>query len=338
MSRRGRVLAIALVTALVPLAGCFGGEEGLPSNIQVDASQPLAARGFAYDGSVVEADGSARLLADNASGSGSFTANVTLDGTPYTFSADTFQAQPDAPWTGNGVNQSVTLHGDTGRASTSLPAMQMVAATWGPIQVTRGGEIISDPLTGEPTFFGHVMVTETGVRSDDDGSIRAEDGSVYAPSKAGSGRTVEGDRELHLEIKSARDARTYEDSTVEDSGQLTPEQPNASMPIEVRQTLAQLAVNVSVSAPNDAPVPPAETTVTLLDPSGTEQESATLGGTGNTSASWQLDSLPSAGNWSVELESQGAANWEAQASVDYPEPFFLYVVFEEASWQAASGE
>lgn len=336
MSTTSSRLAVVLALATVPLAGCFGGDEALPSNIEVTASQPHVSRGWAYDGQgVLATNGSARLVADDSRGSGGLTANLTLSGTSYTVSAGTFEGDPAKPWQANGVNQSVRLHGDTGRGSPALPSVNAVVATWGPVQVSRADETLADPLTGQPQFYGRIVVTDAGVRSDD-GRILAQDGSLYAPSKAGSGQTFPGDEELLVAVTSPPGMATYNDSSVADSGQLTPQQPNASLRVQIQQSTADLNTSVSVASPGASQLPPAETNVSLVSPAGSQLKAVTLGGTGNRSVSWSFATLPGTGNYSLEVESQGTVDWNASATVDYAEPFALRVVYETASWRAAS--
>lgn len=336
MSRRGFAAVWVLALLTVPLAGCFGDDEGIPSNIEVDASDPWVTEGWAQDGqAITQASGQARLVADNASGSGSFTANVTVGGSTFEVLADTFEPLPGKGFMGNGINQSITLHGDTGQGTPELPRTSVVVATWGPMVLSQESNVVPDPLTGEPQLFGHAMVTDAGIRSDEDRRVVTEDGSVYGPAQAGSGQSFPGDHELHLKVASHPAAPVHDDTTVEDNGQLNPQQANASVPFEIAQATASAHVSVSVSPPA-GPVPPSEVNASLVSPSGTPLKAATLGGTEDASVTWSLETVPQAGNYTIELTSQGTANWNVTAEVDHPEPFFFHAVYEDVSWQAAS--
>lgn len=335
---RGLVLVFALVIGAASLAGCVGSpEEGIPANLEVTAERPLVASGWDQSGrTLVETSGQARLLADNATGSGSFSANVTLGDAVYELSADTFQSLGDQPWTANGVNQSLSLHGDTGRGTDELPRVDAVVATWGPIVLSRSGEVLPDPLTGDPELFAHVFLLEEGIRSDEDGWIRAEDGSVYSPAQAGSGRTHADDAELHAVVTSDPEAPTFEDERIQKEGEFEPPASNASVRIPVEERTGVLNVTVSVAPPADVDLTPAEVNATLVDPDGGTLRAATLGAQTASSITWSLETLPTSGNYSVQMESQGSARWNVSADVAYPDPFVFHVTYEDVAWSPAS--
>lgn len=338
MHRRGRTFAVTVILLTVATAGCFGGDEGLPDSVEATASQPLVAQGWAQDGQeLAETTGQARLVADRSTGSGSFAGNLTLGDVRFELSADTFSGRADEPWTADGVNGSVDLHGDTEPGTAELPRVTPVSATWGPIVVTQGGEVLPDPLTGEPELFAHVMLLEDGVRSDEDGSMRTENGSVYGPDRAGEGRTFADDTELHMIVTSAPDARALEDETIEAEGSFQPPTDNASVSVPVQQRSAALDVTVALEPAADADVTPAEVNASLVDPGGSSLRTATVGAQGNDTVTWQLDALPAAGNYSVAMEAQGAADWNVTAEVDHPGRFMLYATYEQVDWQAAAG-
>lgn len=339
---RLRTIAFAITLVTVAAAGCIGGDdEGIPSNIQVDASSPVVSMDFAYDGQdVVEPTGAARLVADNASGTGSLEGNLTLEGDTIAFSSQTFSGDPDKPYQGNGVAQGITVHGDTGRAAPTLPELNLLTGTWGPVTVTANGEPLPDPLTGQQTLRAHTMLTDTGIRDDDSKQILTEDGSVYSPDLAGSGQSVQGDTEFIVEIFSDPSAPVFNDATVQDDGQMTPDSSNASLPFEIKATTATAEMNVTVSPASDVlPTNPSEVDVSLVSPSGTELNATTLGGAmGEDSVAWSLNDVPASGTYTIELQTDTAANWEAGASIDYPEPVFLLAVFEDVSFGPAGGE
>lgn len=336
MHRRVRTLGVTVLLVTVAMAGCFGGDEGPPTSVEATASQPLVARSWAQDGEgLVETTGQARLVADQASASGSFTGNLTLGDVRVELSADTFSGRADEPWTADGVNGSIALHGDTQRGTAELPRVTPISATWGPVVVTQDGEVLADPLTGQPEMFAHVLLLANGIRSDEDGTMQTQNGSVYGPDRAGEGRTFAGDTELHAIVTSSPDATAREDETIEEEGSFQPPSDNATVTVPIVQRLAGLNVSVALAPAADTDVTPAEVNATLLDPSGSTLRAATLGGQANDSVTWQLAALPAAGNYSVAMEAQGAADWNVTAEIDHPDPFMLYATYEQVGWQAA---
>jgi hypothetical protein len=346
-----RSIVVATALVLAAFAGCIGGdEEGIPNNLQAEASNPvLSFGGFAYDGEdAVSGSGSATLVIDNESGTGTLNGSLGAEGDSVNFRADTFSGDPDNPWEANGINQGITVHGDTGRAAPTLPELNLITGTWGPVQITQNGEPVPDPLTGQQTFQVHTMLTDTGVRDDSSRQILAQDGSPYNPDKAGEGQTTDGDEEFIVEIFSDPSAPVFEDATSSDSGSLDPESSTAEFPFPVKATTATFEVNASISSsdPTGAlPQAPAEVNVSLVDPTGTMLKAATLGPggpddpEGQSEVAWSIDDVSTTGNYTIQFDANGAADWEASSSVDYPEPFFLLAVYEDVTYGAAgSGE
>lgn len=322
---------------MVAAAGCFGGEEGVPSNVEVQASQPLVAQGWSQDGAELsQATGQARLLADDADGSGSLAANLTVDGTRYELSADTFRAQDGQAWMDDGVNQTLALHGDTQRGTSQLPRVDATVATWGPIVLTRDGEIVPDPLTDASELTGHAFLTEEGIRSDEDGTMRTEDGAVYGPSQAGSGASFPGDPELHVIVTSDPDATAPDDQQVEDSGSFEPPEATVEVPFPVERLSAAVNVTIEIASATDEVLTPAEANATLLDPDGSTVRAASLGVQAENSVAWRIEDVPATGEYTVELSSQGSADWTVQADVSYPQPLVFHATYEGVEWGDAS--
>lgn len=96
------------------------------------------------------------------------------------------------------------LHGNSTAGMPVLPTVHTKLAAWGQAAVRLNGAPFDNPFDGPfpPLWELHLMVTE-GVRGPD-GTVRAEDGSIYNPMMhAASGRVDPQDLEIHLTFHDA---------------------------------------------------------------------------------------------------------------------------------------
>ena len=104
-----------------------------------------------------------------------------------------------------GTVPNVYLHGDTRAGAPILPTVFSYLATWGFCEVTLSGEPFENPygLPGPDRWHLHGMLTE-GVRGED-GTVRAEGGEIYDPTRhKNKGQVDPDDLELHLEFQDER--------------------------------------------------------------------------------------------------------------------------------------
>lgn len=97
------------------------------------------------------------------------------------------------------VVTDVHLHGNTTAGMPVLPTVHTKLAIWGQAAVKLNGIPFDNPFDGPfpPLWELHLMVTE-GVRFPD-GTVRAEDGSIYNPMiHAAKGQVDSQDLEVHL--------------------------------------------------------------------------------------------------------------------------------------------
>ena len=91
------------------------------------------------------------------------------------------------------------LHGDTTAGQGVLPTTFALAATWGLAEVTLNGQKFVN--TYDPPANGnwpcHLMIT-SGVRSDVDGTVRTQQGTIYNMSESSNGASEPTDFEVHL--------------------------------------------------------------------------------------------------------------------------------------------
>ena len=331
----GSVGCSALLVMLA-FAGCLGGDDGVPDHLIADATQPFGMRGYTYDGQgIVVGTGTALVDVTESTASGRIVANATLGGETWSITWDTFRGDSARPFQKMGIARDFQEHGASGVGDANLPEMHLMMAGWGDATLTVNGERVVDPLTGRPTLYGHFMITDTGVFDDASRRVLNADGSApYVPAQAANGRTVPGDRELHIILRSDPDATPHADNSTTGSGALGPQTPTGSFQFTVMAVPASLAVSVAVAPPvGGLPVTPAQVNVTLLSPSGQTLRAADLGGqTQRTQAAWELDATES-GTYVVAVSGRGLANWRSEASVDYPAPVFYYLVYEEVAFR-----
>lgn len=327
MPTRPHVLLLLVVS--IGLAGCLAEHVGLGSTPGIGAvgEEPLFVVGWAQDGTHLrQASGDGGLAVVPGNGTGSFGGEVRVDGASYAFGFEGFHGAPDQPSREDGIRAEFPEHGDTGNGHPEIPRLHAVAAGWGKVQMVVDGETIRDPLTGNRTLAGHFMLTDTGIRDDDTRRILTEDGDVYGPSEAGSGRSVEGDRELHVVAGSQAQA-PHEPLENASEGELTPTEPHAVVPVRVAAPNAAMTVNVSVdAAAGPGSTVPARVNATLHAPAGNVPRQAQLGGTNQTrNVSWTLDPVTRPGNYQVRLEGDGSARWNVTTTLDYREPLYHWV-------------
>lgn len=326
---RARTRALLLLVLSMGLAGCLGEYVGLGSTAGIGAvgEEPLFLVGWAQNGTHLrDASGDGGLAVTPENGTGSFAGEVRVKGASYAFSFEGFHGAPGKPSREDGVREDFPEHGDTGTGHPKIPRLHAVAAGWGEVQLVVDGETIRDPLTGNRTFAGHFMVTDTGIRDDETRRILTEEGDVYGPSDAGSGRSVEGDRELHVVVGSQAPA-PHPPLTEAAEGELTPTGSKAVVPVRVAAPNAAMTVNATVDAvAGPGSTVPARVNATLHAPGGNVARQAQLGGTDQTrNLTWTLDPVARPGNYQVQLEGDGSARWNVTTVLDYREPLYHWV-------------
>ena len=168
---------------------------------------------FNYDGNGVESvRGRIVLDVDPIANQGRVRAQWTDEHGDWTLRVERFTAPhhpsglriaPDAGETKlvyeDPIVTDVSLHGNTLAGQPVLPTVHALLAAWGQAAVTLNGAPFDNPYDGSfvPLWEAHLMVT-AGVR-ECDGTVRAEDGSIYNPMMhADQGHSDEHDLELHL--------------------------------------------------------------------------------------------------------------------------------------------
>lgn len=193
-----RTFAIAALLLTVALAGCFG-DDSLPTQYDVQASSGTAADGWAYDGTgLVSASASLSGNVDVSEDTGSLNLTFEAWNSSWTVTHASFSGQEE--YKAGGIAQALTAHGDTGTASTALPAIDLDLATWGSAEVLRDGEPYAIGSGPGGAWTAHLMLSEDTVRGADGLIADGNATGPYDPSQPTDARVVEDDPQAIMEL------------------------------------------------------------------------------------------------------------------------------------------
>lgn len=333
------VPAVLLTAAVLLLAGCVG-TASIPDDLAVEATNAFAVPSdWAYDGRAVRSvDGSISIDVVDSANTGEVVAEIRDGNTTYEVTFTGFRQAPGSDFQDGGIVHGIFEHGDSGHGDTYLPRSYALSAAWGVGAVTKDGEPLLDPLTGDGNLSLHYMVFQGGVRDDGDHAIYSADRSgFYTPSEPGDADVDFDDREVHLLVKSAV-ARpspfeeTFE-ATVDETGYM------AEHPIPVANGQGAIDVRIQLEGPEQS-LYPGQLTFQLRGPDGQELATRTLGGPDQAgTATMHVSDLPGAGNHTLVVTGDAVrTSYTAETRVIYPSPLFLHWFFEDVTLVNVEGE
>lgn len=335
---------VLLVVAAVTLSGCIGAVS-IPDNLQAEASNAYAVPAdWAYDGRGVRSvDGSISIDVVDSANRGTVVAEITDAGTTYEIEFDRFRQAPGSAFQDGGIVHGIFEHGDSGNGDANIPRSYAVSAGWGLGTVTRDGEPMQDPLTGDGNLSVHYMVFQGGVRDDADRAIYQEGRTgFYTPSEPGNAEVDPADREVHLLVKSTAQQPPQFEGTFEGSVAGADHSNAFDIPVQANQSVINLQVRLESAVQG---VYPARLTFQLLGPNeeqvATRQMGLTLNGTPQMAGTATIDvqDPPGAGNYTLRVTGLGVNTaYTVDARVIYPTPLFLHYYFEDVQLLNVEGD
>lgn len=321
-----RPILVGLMVATTALAGCFGGDE-LPTRYTVQASGGSVSDGWAYDGQdLVSAgatvDGNVDVEADAG------VLNVTFEAWNSTWSATLDSFSGSEAFMGGGIAQEIRVHGDTGQASTAIPAIDLELGTWGTATLLRDGEPYAiGPDGADGAWFAHLMLSKDTVRGPD-GLIAQENATgPYDPAQPTNGRVIEDDAQGILELiaPSGEDAARAPQNVSESASFQGPGSSQA-FPLP---TTAYSSATVRVSTSGAQNIQVGDVQVSIVDENGTVLAEGSGQVTPNSgfNQTWTLDGL--SGPTTVEVRGNGTYDVNVDARVTYDDHSFVVVTWDD---------
>ncbi|MCA1813918.1 MAG: hypothetical protein LC624_08200 [Halobacteriales archaeon] len=325
--------AAPLLAALLGLAGCatLPPLPGAPAagDLVAHAHGALAFAGYDVSARSGEwSDGTAEVAVDATRDTGRAEFTFTWRGASWAVWFTQFAG--NATWQEGGVRAGFDERGSTGQGDAQLPKLHAVHAGWGWAEVRSNGTLLTDPTTGNATFWAHYVAADPGPRNATSHRLQNGHGGSYTPGRP-EDVAYAGEPQVLLDVASAR--ALPQDGRVAITFTVTEPVVNSTTPLLVEAGDGDMAWNFTVVRP-PMTVPTAKLDFVLRDPQGSVLDTWAYDPTvalANASMPRHMVRVPAPlalGNYTAQTTGYGAGmEYQVIGTVRYPDAFFVHVEY-----------